>query len=89
MSTPKKQEPTRAVNITTYNINFIAMQRQVADEMTNVYAIASGQYKINWLDSNGANKFGQDSWHWTTEPMFRIGELVAQCILDNVVKYLA
>ena len=74
-------------HITSYNVNFIAMQRQVANEVPNVYAIPSGQYKINWLDGSGANKYGQDSWHWTTEPMFRIGELVAQCILDHIVDY--
>ena len=70
-----------------YNGVFITMQRQVAKEMTNVYAIASSQYKINRLDSTGVDKYGQDPWHWTTEPMFRIGELVAQCILDNVIGY--
>ena len=48
--------------------------------MENVYVIASGQYEIN-------SATGQDAWHWTTEPMFRIGELVGQCILDNIIKY--
>lgn len=69
------------------NLKFISMQREVSNEMTNVYTIPSGQYQINWLDGSGANKYGQDSWHWTTEPMFRIGELVAQCILDHIVDY--
>ncbi len=67
------------------NEAFIAKQREIAREMNNVYVIASGQYEINWL-VDGENKNGQDSWHWTTEHMFRIGELVGQCILDNVLK---
>lgn len=67
------------------NETFISMQRTVADKMDNVYVIASGQYEINWLEG-GESVNGQDKWHWTTEPMFRIGELVGQCILDNILK---
>ncbi|MBE6666742.1 MAG: sialate O-acetylesterase [Ruminococcaceae bacterium] len=70
----------------TTNETFIAKQREIASEMANVYTIASGQYEINWLDGSGNNTNGQDAWHWTTEPMFRIGELIAQCILDNILK---
>ena len=67
------------------NETFIAMQRRVAEDMANVYVIASGQYEVTWLE-NGESKNGQDPYHWTTEPMFRIGELVAECILDNILK---
>ena len=67
------------------NETFIAKQREIASEMENVYVIASGQYEINtWNGSTSVN--GQDAWHWTTEPMFRIGELVAECILENILK---
>ena len=69
------------------NLKLISVQHEVSNEMTNVYIIPSGQYRVCWLDSNGENTFGQDPWHWTTEPMFRIGELVAQCILNNIVNY--
>jgi len=63
---------------------FIAAQREMAEETDNAYAIASGQYEINRL-VNGEDVNSQDAWHWTTEPMFRIGELVGQCILDNLL----
>ena len=67
------------------NEAFISMQRDVANTMDNVYAIASSAFEINWLEG-GEDKNGQDKWHWTTEHMFCIGELVAECILDNILK---
>ena len=67
------------------NQAFIAMQRGLAQEMDNVYVVASGKYKINWLE-NGVNKNGQDAWHWTTADMFNIGVEVGECILDNILK---
>ena len=66
------------------NESFISMQRLLPNRIKNVYVVASGQYEINWLE-NGNNKNGQDGWHWTTEPMFRIGELVGKCIVDNIL----
>jgi len=67
------------------NEAFISKQREIAAKMDNVYIISSGQYEINRLE-NGEDVNVQDAWHWATEPMFRIGELVGQCILDNVLK---
>ena len=67
------------------NETFIEMQRNVAEDMDNVYIISSGKYEVTWLE-NGESVNGQDPYHWTTEPMFRIGELVAECILDNILK---
>ena len=68
------------------NEKFIAMQRKLAENINNVYVIASGQFEINWLDAIGNNKNGQDAWHWTTEDMFAIGELVGKCILDDILQ---
>ena len=68
-----------------FNEVFISKQREIAAGMDHVYVIPSGQYEINRLE-NGQDVNGQDAWHWTTEPMFRIGEHVGQCILDNVLK---
>lgn len=67
------------------NQAFISKQREIADKTDNVYVVPSGQYEINRL-VNGEDVNLQDAWHWHTEPMFRIGELVGQCILDNVLK---
>ncbi len=69
----------------TVNETFIAMQRELATEINDTYVIASGQYEINWLEGT-TNKNGQDAWHWTTEPMFRIGELVGACIVNDILK---
>jgi hypothetical protein len=66
------------------NQKFIAKQRKLA-EMNNVYIVASGQFKINQLDENGNNKNGQDEWHWVTTDAFAIGELVGQCIVENLL----
>jgi hypothetical protein len=68
-----------------FNEVFISKQREIAAGMDHVYVIPSGQYEINRLE-NGQDVNGQDAWHWTTEHMFRIGEHVGQCILDNVLK---
>ena len=67
------------------NEAFISMQRRVTEELDNVYIINSGKYEVTWLE-NGVSVNGQDPYHWTTEPMFRIGELVAECILENILK---
>ena len=65
------------------NLDFIKMQRKMASLENNIYVISSGQFRINELDENGINYNSQDAWHWTTKPMFQIGQLVAECILKN------
>ncbi len=72
-----------ASNVTTNN-NFITAQRALANEVNNVYVINSSQYDVNTL-VNGESKPTQDGWHWTTEPMFRIGEMVGTCIKTNIL----
>lgn len=66
------------------NERFISGQREITAKTDNAYVIPSGQYEINRLE-NGEDVNSQDAWHWTAEPMFRIGEHVGQCILDNVL----
>ena len=66
------------------NETFIEMQRGLAQSINDVYVIASGQYEINtWNGTQDVN--GQDNWHWTTEPMFKIGELVGECVVENIL----
>ena len=68
------------------NERFITMQRKLSEKINDVYVIASGKFEINWLDASGNNKNGQDAWHWTTEDMFAIGELVGKCIVNDILK---
>jgi hypothetical protein len=69
------------------NETFIAMQRKLAEEISDVYTIASGQYEITTLVNGSSvnDSFQGDAWHWNTEAMFNIGVLVAECIIENVL----
>lgn len=79
--TTASAEPSSVVT----NEKFIAMQRGLATKINNVYIISSGQYEINqWDGTKDTN--GQDAWHWTTKPMFEIGCLVGDCILEKILK---
>ncbi|MBE6667338.1 MAG: hypothetical protein E7607_03400 [Ruminococcaceae bacterium] len=70
----------------TVNETFINMQRGLASKINDIYIIASGQYEVNtWNAEEQKDVYGQDNWHWVTEPMFRIGELVGNCIVDNIL----
>lgn len=70
------------------NEAFIAMQRELA-EMYEVYTIASGQYEITTWDASAGVSVNdpkqKDAWHWNTANMFAIGELVGECILENIL----
>lgn len=70
------------------NEMFFNTQRKLAEQLDNVYIIASGQYEINtWdstLETSVMDPFQQDTSHWNTECMFKIGELVGRCIIDNI-----
>lgn len=77
-----------SVSSVATNKRFISMQRALADELNDIYLIASSQYRINEL-VNGVNVYDEyqnDNWHWNTEKMFRVGELVGRCIVDNILK---
>lgn len=69
-----------------YNERFIEMQRQIADDCENVYAIPSSQYDINKLEGNTSVPLNgsYNSAHWDMVSMFKIGELVGRCITDNI-----
>ena len=74
-----------AGNVAT-NEKFIAVQRRLAVELSNVYVIASGQYEINhWNAQTQKSENGQDPYHWTTKEIFAIGELVGRCIVDQIL----
>lgn len=65
------------------NNAFIEMQRSLADDIENVYIIPSGQYKINRMEGSFSTNHG-DPWHWKTADIFAIGEIVGECIVENI-----
>ena len=68
------------------NEKFIEMQRGLAKDIENAYIIESSPYDINVLDEKtGTNVTFTDSAHWDTNSMFKIGELVGRCIIDNIL----
>ncbi|MBQ8551379.1 MAG: hypothetical protein IJ428_01040 [Clostridia bacterium] len=66
------------------NNGFIEMQRSLADEIENVYIVPSGQYKINWMEGSFSKNHG-DPWHWKTTDIFAIGEMVGECIVEEIL----
>ena len=65
------------------NNAFIEMQRELAADIENVYIIPSGQYHINWMEGSFSKNHG-DPWHWKTADIFAIGELIGECIVENI-----
>ncbi|MBQ7303274.1 MAG: hypothetical protein IJW89_06790, partial [Clostridia bacterium] len=59
-------------------------QRELAAEDKHLYMVASSQFSINRME-NGREINDQDPYHWTTEPMLRIGELVGKCITEHLL----
>ena len=74
----------------TINETFIEMQRGIAEKIDNVYIIPSGQFEIvTWdatLEENVLDPYQNDTVHWNTEDIFRIGELIGKCIIDIQTK---
>ena len=67
------------------NNTFIAKQNEIVSEMENVYIIKSSTYDTNTL-VNGTNVMAQDGWHWVAADMFAVGELVGECIVNNLAE---
>lgn len=66
------------------NKAFIEAQRELASELDNVYIIPSGQYRINWMEGSFSKSHG-DPWHWKTEDLFAIGQMIGECIVENIL----
>lgn len=71
------------------NEAFLDIQHGLAEKLENVYIIPSSQFEINtWdtvEDTNVMDPVQNDPYHWNTEAMFKIGELVGRCIIDNIL----
>ena len=69
------------------NQSFINIQRGLAEKNENVYILPTSQYLVNtWTDQGDKrDPFQNDPYHWNTEQIFQIGELVGRCIIDNIL----
>lgn len=77
-------------NTVSINQTFINMQRELEDEIYNVFTIATGDLEITTWDSATGQSVNdpkqKDAWHWNTEKMFILGEMVGRCILENILE---
>lgn len=79
-----------AADVVTVSKNkiFISIQRKLAENISNVYTIAPGQYEITTLVNRACvnDSFQGATWPWNTEEMFNIGGLVIDCIIEKFSK---
>ena len=67
------------------NMRFVMMQKKLSKTVRNVYSIPSSKFEINRMDENAENRNDGDPWHWNTTHMFTIGELVGECIVNDIL----
>lgn len=80
--TTKSASPSTVVE----NDAFIAMQRRLPVIVNDVYVVNSSKYEVNTWDAvNNKDINVQDNYHWSTQHMFGVGELVGRCIIDNIL----
>lgn len=58
------------------NETFIATQRTFPDVINDCYVVNSSQFDVRL----------QDNWHWIQPDMLKIGNMVGNCILENVLR---
>lgn len=71
----------------TVNTNnaFIAMQRTIPAHVNDTYVIANGDLDINIWQNNQNVVVGSDTWHWSWQDAIKIGNMVGESILKNVL----
>ena len=71
----------------TVNTNnaFIAMQRTIPAHVNDTYVIANGDLDINIWQNNQNVVVGSDTWHWSWQDAIKIGNMVGESILSNVL----
>ena len=71
------------------NERFIETQHSVAEKLDKVYIIPSAPYEIVKLDPVTGGEIldpvQRDHYHWNTESIFGIGQLVGRCIIDKIL----
>ena len=61
--------------------------RLAAEDFENVYVVNTSRFEVNTWDAvNNKDINVQDNYHWSTEHMFGVGELVGRCIIDEILK---
>ncbi len=70
----------------TTNKNFIKMQNTIPDNIDNCYVIKNGDIDICEYKDGKSVIVGSDEWHWNYKDCIKIGNMVGQSILSNVLK---
>ncbi|MBO5222961.1 MAG: InlB B-repeat-containing protein [Clostridia bacterium] len=68
------------------NANFIAMQNTIPQNVPNTYIVKSSVFDQNKYINGVATKVGSDQYHWNYKDHLKIGNMVGECILENVLK---
>lgn len=69
----------------TTNTNFIAMQKTIPQYIPETYVIGIGDIDINVWQDNKSVIVGSDNWHWKWQDALKIGNMVGESILKNVL----
>ena len=67
------------------NATFIAMQNTIPQHVANTYIVASSVYDQNKYINGVATQVGSDQYHWNYKDHLKIGNLVGECILKNIL----
>lgn len=73
---------TNSMNL---NSGFIAMQNSIPQYVHNTFIVASSVFDQNKYVNGVATKVGSDQHHWNYKDHLKIGNMVGECILKNVL----
>jgi len=74
-------------NSMNLNAGFIAMQNTIPQNVPNTYIVKSSVFDQNAYINGVATKVGSDQYHWNYKDHLKIGNLVGECILENVLAF--
>ena len=69
------------------NANFIAMQNTIPQNVPNTYIVKSSGFDQNKYIDGVETKVGSDQYHWNYKDHLKIGNMVGECILENVLAF--
>ncbi len=73
---------TNSMNL---NAGFIAMQNTIPNNVANTYIVKSSVFDQNAYINGVATKVGSDQHHWNYKDHLKIGNMVGECILKNIL----
>ncbi len=74
-------------NSMNLNAGFIAMQNTIPQNVPNTYIVKSSIFDQNAYVNGVPTKVGSDQHHWNYKDHLKIGNLVGECILENVLAF--